>query len=226
MPTPIERIRAGIDEIDGITRADRLLKLGTRHKTPVEFQTLLSSVLKDTGALSRMDKALSEKREARKTNIRKKWDRKGWIETKGGRIDQMGASNRKRFADDDILEMEKEILAGVPREREEITARLMDARSHLTVGYIIFADPVSLLTRKTAANAAKVLEHFQMLAGAGPKHLEAYSVMAAQTESGPEREAMAMAINMRIDQLDRKSSQSLKFSRADNAMACCDTPPR
>ena len=132
-------------------------------------------------------------------------------------MDEMGATARKKFVDDDIRDMEKEILSDVPKEREPTAARLMDARTHLTAGYIIFADPVSLLTRKTAGQAESVLRHFQMLAGAGPKHLEAYSVMAAQAD-GPEREAMAMAINMRIDQLDRKTRQSLTFSRADNAM--------
>ena len=111
MPTPKERIRIGIDQIDGIkTNADRLSILGTRHSTPVQFQTLLAAVIKDTQTLSRMDKALSEKREARKANIRKKWDRKGWTEAKGGRMDEMGATARRKFVDADIRDMEKEIL--------------------------------------------------------------------------------------------------------------------
>lgn len=220
MPTPTQRIRAGIDEIDGITsNADRLAVLGSRHSTPSQFKTLLAGVLRDTAELARLESAASDKRDAKKAAIRAEWDTKGWLDsdTGVGRIDTMGATARRKFGDADILKMEKGIVAENQKEREPIAARLTDARTHLQAGFVIFADPVSLLTRKTAAQAAKVLEHFQMLAGAGPKHLEAYSIMAAQTD-GPEREAMAMAINMRVDQLDRKTRQSLTFSKADNAM--------
>ena len=220
MTTPTQRIRAGIDEIDGVpSNADRLSKFGTRHSTPTEFQTLLAGVLKDTAELARLDQAASKKRTAEKTRIRKEWDERGWIDSQTGigREDQMGATARLKFVNADILKMDKEIVAENEKERAPIAARLMDARTHLQAGFVIFADPVSLLTRKTAAQAESVLRHFQMLAGAGPKHLEAYSIMAAQTD-GPEREAMAMAINMRVDQLDRKTRQSLTFSRADNAM--------
>ena len=219
MPTPKELIRIGIDQIDGISNADRLSVLGTRHSTPVQFQTLMVSVIKDTKELARMDRQTAKKRAAKKAAIRAEWDTKGWLDSDSGvgRIDTMGATARRKFADAEILKMEKDIVAENNPEREPVAARLMDARTHLQAGFVIFADPVSLLTRKTAAQAESVLRHFQMLAGAGPKHLEAYSIMAAQTD-GPEREAMAMAINMRVDQLDRKTRQSLTFSRADNAM--------
>ncbi len=220
MSTPTQRIRKGIDEIDGVTsNADRLSVLGTRHSTPVQFQTLMASVIEDTATLADMDRQASKKRAAKKAAIRAEWDTKGWIDsdTGKGRMDMMGATARRKYADADILKMDKEIVAENEKERAPIAARLMDARTHLQAGFVIFADPVSLLTRKTAGQAKSVLEHFAMVANAGPKHLEAYSILAAQTD-GPEREAMAMAINMRVDQLDRKTRQSLTFSRADNAM--------
>ena len=129
----------------------------------------------------------------------------------------MGATARLKFVNADILKMEKAIIAENAKERGPLAERLTDARTHLQAGFIIFADPTALLTRKTAAQAESVLRHYQMIANAGPKHLEAYSILASQTD-GPEREAMAQAVNMRIDQLPRKTRQSLTFSRADNAM--------
>lgn len=217
--TPKQRIRAGIDQIDGISSADRLSKFGKSHKTPVEFQTLLAASIKDAQALDRMQRAAAKKFVNGKAKIRKKWDNEGWItpDSGVGRIDDLGATKRRQYGDREILQLQKEIVAENAPECAPHAERLTVAREHLTVGHIIFADPVALLTRKTAGQAESVLRHFQMLAGAGPKHLEAYSILAAQTE-GPEREAMAMAINMRVDQLDRKTRQSLTFSRADNAM--------
>ena len=219
MPTPVERIRAGIDEIDGIkSNANRLSVLGTRHSTPTQFQTLLASVLKDTATLADMDRQASKKRAAKKAAIRAEWDTKGWIDsdTGKGRMDMMGATARRKYADADILKMDKEIVAENEKERAPIAARLMDARTHLQAGFVIFADPVSLLTRKTAGQAAKVLEHFALLSAAGPRQLEAMSILAAQT-GGEKGEAMMQAIGMRVDQLDRKTRQSLTFSKADNA---------
>ena len=220
MPTPVQRIRKGIDEIDGVkSNADRLTVLGTRHSTPTEFQTLLAGVLKDTAELARLDQAASKKRTAEKTRIRKEWDERGWIDSQTGigREDQMGATARLKFVNADILKMDKEIVAENEKERAPIAARLMDARTHLQAGFTIFADPVSLLTRKTTGNAAKVLEHYQLLVSAGPKQLEAMSILAAQT-GGNEGAAMMQAIGMRVDQLDRKTRQNLTFSKADNAM--------
>ena len=38
---------------------------------------------------------------------------------------------------------------------------------------------------------------------------------------GEERDTMMQAIGMRVDQLDRKTRQSLTFSKADNAQVAC-----
>ena len=219
MPTPTQRIRKGIDQIDGVTsNADRLSDLGSRHSTPVQFKTLMVSVISDAKELARMDRQAAKKRAAKKAAIRAEWDTKGWLDSESGvgRIDTMGATARRKFADADILKMEKAVVAENNAEREPIAARLMDARTHLQAGFVIFADPVSLLTRKTAGQAAKVLEHFALLSAAGPRQLEAMSILAAQT-GGEKGEAMMQAIGMRVDQLDRKTRQSLTFSKADNA---------
>ena len=219
MPTPKERIRAGIDEIDGIkSNADRLSVLGSRHSTPTQFKTLLCSVIKDTAELGRLESVAADRRKAGKAAIRKEWDGKGWLDSQTGvgRMDQMGATARLNFVNADILKLEKGIVAEIKPLAEPLADKLTDARTHLQAGMIIFADPVSLLTRKTAASAAKVLEHFAMLATAGPKHLETYSIMAAQMD-GEKRDVMMQAIGMRVDQLDRKTRQSLTFSKADNA---------
>ncbi len=219
MPTPVQRIRAGIDAIDGVTsNADRLSALGKRHSTPTQFKTLLAGVIKDTRELSRMDKIASDKRTAGKAAIKADWDTKGWIDSQTGvgRMDQMGATARMQFVNNDIAKMEKGIVAEHRPLAAPLAAKLADARSHIQAGMIIFADPVSLLTRKTAGQAAKVLEQFSLIATAGPKHLEAYSILAAQT-GGEKGEAMAQAVGMRADQLDRKTRQSLTFSKADVA---------
>ena len=219
MPTPTQRIRKGIDEIDGIkSNADRLSVLGSRHSTPTQFKTLLCSVIKDTAELARLESVAADRRKAGKAAIRAEWDEKGWLDspTGVGRMDQMGATARLEFVNADILKFEKGITAENAKERAPLAERLTDARTHLQAGMVIFADPVSLLTRKTAASAAKVLEHFAMLATAGPKQLETYSIMAAQMD-GEKRDVMMQAVGMRVDALDRKTRQSLTFSKADNA---------
>lgn len=219
MPTPTQRIRKGIDEIDGVvSNADRLSVLGSRHSTPVQFKTLLASVIKDTAELARLDKIAADKRTAGKAAIKAAWDEKGWLDspTGVGRMDQMGATARLTFVNADILALEKGIVAEIKPLAGPLADKLADARTHLQAGMIIFADPVTLLTRKTAASASKVLEHFAMLATAGPKQLETYSIMAAALE-GEERDVLMQAIGMRVDQLDRKTRQSLTFSKDDNA---------
>ncbi len=125
MPTPKEQIRIGIDQIDVISNADRLSVLGTRHSTPVQFQTLLVSVIADTKELARMDRQTAKRRAAKKAAIRAEWDTKGWLDSESGvgRIDTMGATARRKFADAEILKMEKAIVAENNAEREPIAAR-------------------------------------------------------------------------------------------------------
>ena len=160
MPTPEQRIRAGIDEID--RAPSKLAKFAKAPSEYSDFATLMVAVKRDYIGLRVQAANAVEKRSAHETATREKWDGEGWEVTDKGRMDRMGATARRKLVNGDLARFAKSQIKDNEAERTPRAERLRDAQSDLRAAHSVWGSPVDLLARNSVGNP-KVMEYFQTL---------------------------------------------------------------
>ena len=212
MPTPEQRIRAGIDEIDGAP--SKLAKFAKAPSEYSDFATLMVAVKSDYIGLRVQAGNAAEKRKAYKTRTLKKWDGEGWEVTDKGRIDRWGATARLKQVNGDLARFEKSQIAENEKERTPRAERLHDAQSHLRAAHSVWGTPVDLLARNMVGNK-RVLEHFQSIQFANVSTLQNMAILAAQK---PDPELM-QALIMRADSMDSSERSGMTFGKYEMALS-------
>ncbi len=217
MPTPEQRIRAGLDELDANTPS-KLAKFAKAPSEQSDFATLMAAVKRDYIGLRVQAANAAEKRKAHEARTVKKWDGEGWEVTDKGRIDRMGATARQKFVNGDLASFEKSQIKDNEAERAPKAERLREAQSHLRAAHSQWGSPVDLLALNMVGNP-KVLDHFQAIQFANVNTLQNMAILAAQK---PDPELM-QAIIMRTDAMDSSDRSGLTFSKFESALAVVGT---
>ena len=213
MPTPEQRIRAGLIELDPNTPS-KLAKLAKAPSEYSDFATLMVTVKRDYHGLRLQAADAAEKRKAHEARTLKKWDAEGWEVTDKGRMDRWGATKRRERVNSDIAVFAKSQVRKNEKERTPRAERLRDAQSHLRAAHSVWGSPVDLLARNTVGNP-KVLEYFQTLQFANVTTLQNMSIKAAQKPDP----YLAQAIIMRTDAMDSNERSGLTFGKYELALS-------
>jgi len=217
MTTPNETIRAGLDAHERAKSSGgkaKLASLASAPNTIPKMTELRQVVFLARNRLSAIRTAAVEAMRKHREKVEAEYGDLGWVENENGkgRIDTLGASQRKRMIDGAIRKFQKEQDAKTADERATLLDGMQDAKAALDLVRDSWQSPVGVLMRGTLGSAKRAT-YAANLANAGP--IEVNEAIREAVTSGDKE--LAAACCVRIDAMSRESRQSLSFTKSDVA---------